>query len=289
MQVTADLMFMHTKRRVWIAANIVDRSNQGIKHTRYWALTIFKPIWPWSDFDLLSSSVCQLQYNSSIAKWQPHYQFLIQWSAETASYHLVLDKLARRTHSWMCTSVLCTWIRLPGWSVDCDGSRQWNRRKVLYRLCNRYEDLIQIIANDFDILSLELQSASLAYLYAVGDRVRFGITRPIGSFDYVLLHCISNESFALFNNTIPDSGSPAIIECSFLSDVPLINLVLETFKHGFISRVLAVTQESKMKHCRNRSGVILFSSSFTSFIYLRSPITSVDNYSWSSAIHQSEQ
>lgn len=106
----------------------------------------------------------------------------------------------------------------------------------------------------FLFLSLELQPASLGYFSVAVDRIRVGITRPIGSFDYVLFRCVNNESFELFNSALSTSDAVANVECSFLLDVPLMSLVLETHKIGFNPALISVARESKdrKKSCQNR-------------------------------------
>ncbi|CAF4026325.1 unnamed protein product, partial [Rotaria sp. Silwood2] len=92
-------------------------------------------------------------------------------------------------------------------------------------------------------LETYLQPPTLAYINVPGDRVRLGIERPIGSFDYVIIHCSDEKSYIIFNTSTPLDNSIITVDCSFLQNMPLMSFVLKTMKKDFKPAVTHIVQE----------------------------------------------
>lgn len=90
---------------------------------------------------------------------------------------------------------------------------------------------------------LDLQPPSLAYLNITNNKVRLGINRPLDSFDYVRVHCSNNESYIIFNTSIPSNNPLISVDCSFLDNMPLMNFILETNKQRFDPAITSINQE----------------------------------------------
>ncbi|CAM4778281.1 unnamed protein product [Rotaria magnacalcarata] len=89
----------------------------------------------------------------------------------------------------------------------------------------------------------KLYVANLAYINAIADRVRLSISRPLGSFDYVIVHCPDDKSHIIFNTSLPSNDLMMSVHCSFLLNMPLMSFVIETIKKDFDSTVNHIIQE----------------------------------------------
>ncbi|CAF0933773.1 unnamed protein product [Adineta steineri] len=91
--------------------------------------------------------------------------------------------------------------------------------------------------------TIELCEPTLAFFNVPGNRVRLGINRPMGSFDYVNVQCSNNESYLIFNTSTPLNSSIITVDCSFIPNLPLMSFILETIKKDFRTAVNHISQE----------------------------------------------
>lgn len=144
---------------------------------------------------------------------------------------------------------------------------------MFHRIYHTYiiEYFISLII--IQISFLALQPPTLSYLNISDNKVRLGINRPIGSFDYVQVDCSDNISYIIFNSSISSNTSLITVDCSFLPNLPLMSFILKTIKENFYPAVTPVQSEGKSTKKNFINIFIYFSSTFTDYIYTFSQCT----------------
>ncbi|CAF1024415.1 unnamed protein product [Adineta ricciae] len=104
----------------------------------------------------------------------------------------------------------------------------------------------------------ELQAAKFEFFHVPGDRIRIGVVRPEGSFDYVNVYCSEDEPQTIFNTSTPTNDSTQTVDCSFLPNLPLTDISLETIKEDFRSALNNINREVPLP--------IQYSASFNSLL-----------------------
>ncbi|CAF0843564.1 unnamed protein product [Adineta ricciae] len=105
---------------------------------------------------------------------------------------------------------------------------------------------------------IELQAAKFDFFHVPGDRIRIGVIRPEGSFDYVNVYCSEDEPQTIFNTSTPTNDSMQTVDCSFIPNLPLTDISLETIKTDFRSALTNINREVPLP--------IQYSTSFNSLL-----------------------
>lgn len=121
---------------------------------------------------------------------------------------------------------------------------------IIAHVCSRKSSFIL----DLFISVLALQTASLVDLKIVNNHVRLDLIRPIDSFDHVEVICPVESPQIIFNNTQLQTS----VDCSFLSNTPLMNFVILTVKQGFNSGVLSISREGNSKSDLSHHRICMF-------------------------------
>ncbi|CAF2109979.1 unnamed protein product [Rotaria magnacalcarata] len=150
---------------------------------------------------------------------------------------------ATRTVIRLNRSVLCT----SNSSFEFINGPEYHCMRLGY---GHYGQILIQIQNDNGVVDncsityvTKLYAANLAYINAIADRVRLSISRPLGSFDYVIVHCPDDKSHIIFNTSLPSNDLMMSVHCSFLLNMPLMSFVIETVKKDFDSTVNHIIQE----------------------------------------------
>ncbi|CAF3516608.1 unnamed protein product [Rotaria socialis] len=140
-------------------------------------------------------------------------------------------------------SVLCT----SNSSFEFINGPEYHCMRLGY---GRYGQIFIQIQNDNGVVDncsityvTKLHVANLAHINAIADRVRLIVSRPLGSFDYVIIHCPDDKSHIIFNTSLPSNDLMMSAHCSFLLNMPLMSFVIETVKKDFDSTINHIIQE----------------------------------------------